>query len=371
MSWRISAAQRRLAAVCEGSALLLACGALGSLTWAPRALAAEPVCGTTPQDAEQPVKATLALADADSETVTAALYGRDAGVKQLTLVYTVTGCQLIETLEVPQDPPPIGPPKDAKIDTIPRGVVRIEGDPQIDGNQYIVRMQVFTDPPAYIDARTGKTIAPTFDPGTYGGFVQLKANWMRRTGTAVAISRSENRWELVLAGAALGALGGFVFFMLLHWFSHAKLLVGPKRIVFAGVLSVGVGAYVAYSTNYLNQDVWTFGANTIALLTAGFTAATSGQLVTGLLGKVYDDHAVLNPKAPPPAAEAPRPGEPGVADRIRHPFRTHKATKVKREQQKLAAEGDAPSQAEGTPGAEQRTDAAQRGRQEDPPAEDG
>jgi hypothetical protein len=319
--------------------LMLACGALGSPAWAAPAFADEPVCGTTPQGASQPVKGTLALADSDPETVDAALFGRKTGVKQLTLVYTVTGCQLTDTLDVPEDPPPIGPPKDEdKVDTIPKGVIRIDGDPEIDGNKYVVRMQVFTAPPKYSDARTHKTIFPEFDAGTYGGFVHLKAKWTHRTGTPVAIRRSENRWLLVLGAAAIGALGGFLFFMLLHAFSRAKLLVGPGRIAIAGVLSVGVGAYVAYTTNYLNQDVWTFGANTIALLTAAFTAATSGQMVTGLLGKVYDDHAQVNPKEPVRPEEAPRKGLAGVGDYVRRPVRSRQAAKLRREQQSVPGE---------------------------------
>src|SRR4029453_13727710 len=66
----------------------------------------------------------------------------------------------------------------------------------------------------------------------------------------------------------------FFFFMLLHAFARATLLESGWRIAIAGAISIGVGAYVAYTTNYLNQDVWTFGANIIALLTAAFTAAT-------------------------------------------------------------------------------------------------
>jgi hypothetical protein len=291
---------------------ILACGAVASLASAASASAELPVCGTTPPGASQPVKATLALADTDPETVTAALYGRRTGVRQLTFVYTVSGCKLTNGLALPDDPPPIGPPKDDKVDTIPKGVIRLDGRPEADGQQYVVHLQAFTAPPAYTDPSTGKKLTPKFDPGTYGGFLHLKAPWMHRTGTLVAVSRSENRWLAVLAGAVIGALGGFVFFMLLHAFARATLLESGWRIAIAGAISIGVGAYVAYTTNYLNQDVWTFGANIIALLTAAFTAATSGHLATGLLGKVYDDHAQLNPRE----EKAPR-GLRGAVARMR------------------------------------------------------
>jgi putative flippase GtrA len=319
-------------------AAMLACGALVSLAVAaPTAAAGEPECGTTPHGATEPVKATLALAATDPETVAVALYGRKTGPRPLTLVYTVSGCKLAAGLSAPSDPPTIGPPTDNKLTTIPKGVIRLDDDPEIDGNQYVVHMQVLTSPPQYTDARLHKKFSPKFDPGTYAGFVNLKAAWMHRTATPIAISRSENRWQRVLLIALLGALGGFVFFMLLHAFSQAKLLATGWRIAIAGVLSVGIGAYVGYTTSYLNQDVWTFGANTIALLTAAFTAATSGQLVTGLLGKVYDDHTQLTEtQHPVTAEEAPGSGVSGVVARLRHPGRARKAAWLKEQEKRVA-----------------------------------
>ena len=266
--------------------ILAALLAFPLLAGATSAFAADPpVCGTTPAGATQPAQATLALSDADAETVAGARYGRHVGRRELTLVYTVSGCRVTGTLPRPVDPPFIGPPKDDKLDTIPRGAIRLDGRPEVDGNKYIVRLQVSSD---------------RFAPGTYAGFLDLNASWMHRTATPVAISRSEHRWLLVLGVALLGALGGFVVFMLLHAFSRAQLLATGGRVAIAGVLSVGLGSYVAYTTNYLNQDVWTLGTNTLALLTAAFTAATSGHLITGLLGKVYDDTAKVNPQSEGP-----------------------------------------------------------------------
>jgi hypothetical protein len=93
--------------------------------------------------------------------------------------------------------------------------------------------------------------------------------------------------------------------------------------------------------------VWTLGANTIALLTAAFTAATTGHLVTGLLGKVYDDHAKVNPQEPVRAEEAPRQGLAGIADRMRHPVRSRAAAKLKRQQEHVEAETDPVSPIDG------------------------
>jgi hypothetical protein len=255
-----------------------------------------PICGAPPTGAQgAPAKATLALADQDPETVSGAAYGRKTGERMMTLVYTATGCHLAEDLPVPLDPPPIGPPKDDTVDPIPYGAVRLDGKPEIDGDQYIVHLKVSTSPASFKD-QDGKTVQPSFAPGSYAGFLHLRATWLHRVGTPVAISRSDDQWLKVMLLAVLGALGGFGVFVLLHWFAQAELVSGAWRLAIAGLFSVLVGAGVAYTTNYLNQSVWTLGANGRALLVAAFTAATTGPLVTGLLGKVYDDNkAVTGP----------------------------------------------------------------------------
>jgi hypothetical protein len=246
-----------------------------------------PICGA-PSGGGAAGKATLALADQDPETVAGATYGRDTGERQMTLVYTASGCRLADDLPAPLDPPPIGPPKDQTLDTVPHGVIRLNGPPEIDGNQYIVYLTVSTSPTAFKN-QAGKEVQPSFDPGTYGGFLHLRAPWLHRTGTPVAISRSDNEWLKVAVLASIGALGGFVVFVLLHWFAQADLLVGGLRFAFAGAAGVVIGAGTAYLTNYLNQGVWTFDANGRALMLAAFTAATTGPVVSGLLTKVYDD----------------------------------------------------------------------------------
>jgi hypothetical protein len=273
-------------------ALMLAGSVLVSVTCcAPSAAGAAgepPICGTTPSGGGPAAKATLALADQDPETVAGATYGRDTGERQMTLVYTASGCRLADDLPAPLDPPPIGPPKDQTLDTVPYGVIRLNGSPDIDGNQYIVHLTVSTSPAAFKN-QDGKEVQPSFDPGTYAGFLHLRAPWLHRVGTPVAISRSDNQWLKVAVLASIGALAGFVGFALLHWFAQADLLVGTLRFAFAGAASVVIGGGTAYLTNYLNQGVWTFGANGRALVFAAFTAATTGPVVTGLLTKVYDD----------------------------------------------------------------------------------
>jgi hypothetical protein len=274
-----------------GALLSLTCPAPG-LAKAP---AEPPVCGTAPPGSHgtsAPAKATLALADQDPETVSGAAYGRRIGVRMMTLVYTVSGCRLSDTLPPPLDPPPIGPPKDDTVDTIPYGLIRLDGPPEIDGNQYIVHLKVATNPGPFTNT-DGETARASFAPGSYAGFLHLRSPWLRRVGTPVSISRSDDQWVKVALLAALGALAGFLTFVVLHWFARAELMVGRTRFAVAGLISVIVGGGVAYTTNYLNQTVWTMGANGRALMVAAFTAATTGPMVTGLLGKVYDDNKVV------------------------------------------------------------------------------
>jgi hypothetical protein len=285
--------------------MALASMALGALTLCGSALAgttALPKCDTMGPDGR--VKATLALADKDPETVPIVAYGRKTGVRQVTLVYKVTGCRLPGKLPTPADPPPVGPAQGVKADQIPFGVIRLDGPPDIDGDQYIVHMTVSTAPKRTTDS-TGDTVTPKLAAGTYSGFIHLKARWMHRTATLVTVSRSENRIGYVGGWAALSAFAGFLVFCALHAASGASLKVHRGRVFVTGVLSVGVGALVGYTTNYVNQDVWTFSDNGFALATAAFTAATSGHLLTGLLGNVYGtqettDELKSDKKAPNP-----------------------------------------------------------------------
>lgn len=278
----------------RGAAMTLACCSLVSAAYAAPSVAAVklPVCGATPSGGGAPAKATLALADQDPETVAGVTYGRRTGERQMTLVYTVSGCSLASDLSPPLDPPPIGPPKDQSLNTVPYGVIRLDGPPEMDGNQYVVHLMVSTSP-AVVEDQRHEAVHPSFDPGAYAGFLHLRAQWMHRVGTPIAISRSDNQ-RLKVAGLAIAAaLMGFLVFCLLHWFAQAELLVGATRLLFAAGASVAIGAGTAYVTNYLNQGVWTVGSNVGALLIAAFTSATTGPVLTGLLAKVYDDKKVV------------------------------------------------------------------------------
>lgn len=174
-----------------------------------------------------------------------------------------------ETEPEPRQPLRIYPAKTG--DTIPAGVVALDGSPDVEGSRYIVHVKVSSD---------------SFDPGSYNGFVEIKAPWLNTVRTPVSVSRSENRLWVPLGWGALGAVAGFVLFALLRFFRNNDLLVSRGQLALAALVSVIVGAVAVYATNYLNQDVWSSTDNAWAAIVVGFTASTSG-VMTALLAAVW------------------------------------------------------------------------------------
>jgi hypothetical protein len=245
---------------------------------ATQAMAQEPLtaCGEPPPGgggSARPVKATLSL---DGETkdpilVTDAPFGRKTDVKKMTLVYNVTGCEMGETEPLPQTPLRIYPPKSG--DIVPDNALVLDGDPAIEGSRYIVRLKVSSE---------------TFNPGSYSGLVEIKAGWLNAVRTPVSISRSENRRRVPLGWGALGGLAGFLLFALMRKLKKNDLLVGRGLLIAVFGVSVTAGMVAAYTTSYINQDVWVSSENWWAALVAGFTGATSGVMV-GLLSAVWKE----------------------------------------------------------------------------------
>lgn len=217
------------------------------------------------------MKATLSL-DGESQDptlVSDAAFGRKTGVKKMTLVYKITGCDAGDSEPAPQQPLRIYPPKSG--DIIPDDALVLDGDPDIEGSRYIVHLKV-----------SGKS----FDPGTYGGLAEIKSGWLNAVRTPVTLSRSEDNRLVPLGWGALGALGGFGLFALTRLIKRNDLLVGRLALAAVLVVSVIAGAAAAYTTSYLDQDVWVSSENWWAALLAGFTGSTSGVMV-GLLAAVW------------------------------------------------------------------------------------
>jgi hypothetical protein len=224
----------------------------------------------------KPARATLALDGQAPELVTDQRFGRKTGERGLTLIFTVTGCEMADDEPAPQDPPSIYAPKTG--DAIPEGALRLNGAPSVEDSRYVVRL---------------KASSGSFDPGSYGGFVEIKAPWMNPARTPVTLSRSEDNFGWPLLCGAVGALLGFLVFALLHKFKHDKLLVSIPQFAIAGLVSVAAGAIAALVTNYSNQDVWVLGDNWWGAGGVGFAAATSGAMAV-LLAPVFKTDTAAN-----------------------------------------------------------------------------
>jgi len=231
---------------------------------APAAIAeaADPLpCG-------EAAKAVLALDNQAPELVTERTFGKKTGERGLTLIYDVTGCEMPEDAPPIQDPPAIF---DAETgEPIPEGALRLKAA-SVEGARYVVRLKVSSH---------------SVHPGSYTGFVEMKADWLTPIRTPVAVSRSEENFLWPLACGAAGAAVGFLIFMLLHAFKNDKLLVNSWQLVTAAVFSVGAGALAALITNYSNQEIWVLADNWWGAAGVGFTAATSGAMAV-LLAPVF------------------------------------------------------------------------------------
>jgi hypothetical protein len=271
-----------------------------------------------------PVLGTLTLDQEDQETVTSAAFGRSTGPQSLTLVYRVHGCRVTPSLPRPVSPLPTGPVRTGGMRTLPRGAVQID-DVDADGDRYVVhlRIRVASDGSARRDAAGRPTrvfgvalassstssgngrvrsaaTAPAFTlaPGSYTGFVRLEAPWMHTVATPVTVTRSESDLLVPIVIGLLGSGVGFLLFWLARTIHHDDLLVKEEWVLwFTGVVSVVFGAGSAFFTNYVNQDVWTWSANGLALFTAAFSASTAG-VAAGLLTGIYKTSAPAPPPVP-------------------------------------------------------------------------
>jgi len=235
-----------------------------------------------------PALGTLTLDQEDQETVTSAAFGRSTDPQPLTLVYRVAGCRVTDALPRPTSPLPTGPVRTAGSRTLPGGTVQVE-DVDADADRYVVHLRIY----ASADSAPAGPASPdaTVGAGSYTGFVRLKAAWMHTVATPVTVTRSENRLWVPIGIGILGSACGFFLFWLVRRIHHDNLLVKEKPVLIAtGVASVVVGAGSAFFTNYINQDVWTWSANGLALFTAAFSASTAG-VAAGLLTGIYKDSA--------------------------------------------------------------------------------
>jgi hypothetical protein len=207
----------------------------------------------------QPSRATLTLND---QSVTSVAYGRTkAPVHTLLLRFKAAGCVVPD--DVAQVTTEVVPKQG--MSELPDGAVTLLRA-RVDGDEFSVRL----------------AIAPSrFPPGSYGGFVEVRSPFVLTARTPIAVSRSESNllWPLLI-----GTLGGLVGLGWFWFLSRAKgwttSVRGPQyAVVFAAAAAAGI---VAVVSSYLDQEVWTVGANGFAAMIAAFTGATTGAMATAL-----------------------------------------------------------------------------------------
>jgi hypothetical protein len=228
-----------------------------------------PICGTRDANSGQTVKGTLTLDD--RAAVTEVAFKRHTGHKTLALTFNVAACELAGTESAPTMT--INPRKG--VDDLPAGAVKLKSVTP-DGSSLDVLLDVNSD---------------GFDPGSYGGFVVLRAPYMATTRTPVAVSRSDQRFFVPVIIGLVAATAAFVFWTITRWIAWLRTTdrQSPRWGAIGVVFGVAViGGAIAAFTTWINQDVWTFGDNGWVTATTAFAAATSGALA-GLLANLWPE----------------------------------------------------------------------------------
>ena len=248
------------------------------LVTAPAAGAVE--CGKADPKTKLPARATLTLDD--KSAVTNLVFKRHRNVKQLSLVYNVTGCDLTGN-EVP--PAILVLPRGGG-DQLPDGVVTFKRQ-DTDGSAYFLSLAV--------DAHK-------FDPGSYDGLIVVRARYLAPNRTPIAVSRSENSVFIPILIGGLAGLAGIAWFAAAKFLAREKLDIATKWVGLAVALAILAGIWAALKI-YTDQDVWTFDDNWRTTAIAGFTGASTGAMA-----------AVLAALWKAPAKEQPKTGG-GPADK--------------------------------------------------------
>ena len=264
--------------------LLLTVPVLGAICgWsAPSAGAA--TCGTLDPKTHVVAKARLEL---DPDSVTTIAYRRDTAPQELLIRFKAAGCVLPKQ------------PRRPRIDVLPKQNIK-----DVPGGALTLK-RVITDDSDYSVLFTADPMK--FSPGTYGGFVQVRAPFLSTARAPIALSRSETN-ELVVVG--LGLLGGLAS---LVWFLGLRLAKGATTPIqwwhyVLAFLAAAVAGILATDTAYRAQDVWSFGENGGSAVVAAFTGATTGAMVAAL-AVLFPEPANTGEAAPPKQTDQSQHGE--------------------------------------------------------------
>jgi hypothetical protein len=183
--------------------MVLVLGALYGWSASP---ASAVMCGRSDPKTHAVAKAKLEL---DPDSVTTIAYRRDSAQQKLLIRFKAAGCVLPKH------------PRRPRIDVLPKQNIKdVPGDA-------LTLKRVIADDSDYAVLFMADPMK--FSPGTYGGFVQVRAPFLATARAPISLSRSETD-ELVVVG--LGLVGGLAS---LVWFLGLRLAKAPRRRFGGGI----------------------------------------------------------------------------------------------------------------------------------------
>ena len=245
-------------------------------------------CGDVDPATKQSTRAALTL---DENSVTNLSYKRKTNTRTLLLIFKATGCDLGSSQP---DPRVDVLPKQGS-DELPDGVVSLKTAVP-DGSDLSVRLGVDEH---------------KFDPGSYGGLVEMRAPYLNTTRTPIAVSRSENRIWIPFGLGALAGLVSILWFGALKFLSREKLQINGWWLTGVAAAACAFGGFAVVSS-YVDQEVWTLADNFKAAILAGIAGATTGTMAT-MLAVIWKATPVPTP--PPAPGPTPAPAPAPVAQR--------------------------------------------------------
>ena len=203
-------------------------------------------------------RATL---EVDPDSVTTLAFKRDGDKQKMLIRFKASGCQLPSRSDEPT------------IDILPRQNTKNVPDSALalskavpDGTDYSLTFLV--DP-------------AKFEPGTYGGAVEIRAPFLATARAPISLSRSETDMLLLVGLGVAGGIASLVWFLGLHLAKGARTRIKWWHYVLA-FLAAAIAGVIAVDTAYRAQEVWSFDENAGSAVIAAFTGATTGAMVTAL-----------------------------------------------------------------------------------------
>src|SRR4051794_22688333 len=227
-------------------------------TLASASPAAAATCGAAAPKSNAAPKAAL---QPDPDSVTAIAFKRDTDPQKLLIRFKASGCEL---------PPHPGAPT---IDVLPKVNVKNIPDGALSGPK------VVADGTSY--ALAFRVDPARFDPGSYGGFVEVRASFLTTARVPIALSRSESNEAMPIVLGLIGGIASLVWFLGLRLAKGATTRIKWWHCVF-GFAAAAVSGVIAVETAYRAQDVWSLSENAGSALAAAFTGATTGAMVVAL-----------------------------------------------------------------------------------------